>query len=155
MTRFEDVPQDITDFVKAIVVSSFPQLINAEILVVFDTKKRKSDGKFVLGRMEKPNDLTRFLTEDDPTPEGIDYVLYLDKAVFLALDEADRIRIVRHELQHAAVDPNKDMPYKLRSHEINDFYIEAKLNEDDPEWGRKLARLVDDVYAQEKDDKEN
>jgi hypothetical protein len=40
---------------------------------------------------------------------------------------------------------------KLIGHEIEDFYAELKLNEDDPEWARKLSQIVVDVYEQEKE----
>jgi hypothetical protein len=44
---------------------------------------------------------------------------------------------------------------KLVGHEIEDFYIELKLNEDDPEWGRKLSILVNDIYEQQKEDEKD
>jgi len=52
-------------------------------------------------------------------------------------------------MRHVFVD-EKDKA-KLVGHEIEDFYQEIELNKDDPEWGRKLVRLMTDVYDQEKE----
>ena len=64
--------------------------------------------------MQKTNDLLRHLTIEDSNDEsGYDYIMYLDKAVFENVEDADKVRLIRHELQHCEVDmeASKDIPF--------------------------------------------
>lgn len=149
-SRFEDVPQWVYDKMNEIRRDSFTHLTNAAIRILYDTKKRKSKGSYVLGRMQKSNDLVRKLTVDEvESPEGTDYIMYLDKAVFENVDESDQTRIIRHELCHADVDLDSDNPYKIIGHEIEDFYSEIEYNKDDPRWTERCATVAESVYERE------
>ena len=152
-SRYEEAPSQVVNQVQTVINSSFPAVRNANISVVFDTKKRSSGGKFVLGRMMRPNDLIRFLTESNLKPEGVDYVLFLDKLTYEAISEDDQVRIIRHELQHCDVDPeNEKDPFRLRDHEITDFYDEIKYNEKDPRWLERVGLVAASVHEKDKED---
>lgn len=147
MNRFEDADITAVDMVQKVVNEHFPHLLNAHISVVYDNKKRVSKGAYVLGRMKKCNETERLLSATDIMTEGFDYILYLDRAVFIACSDEDKVRIIRHELQHCDVDMEKDNPYGLRDHEVTDFYEEIEHNKDDPRWAERLAAVADQLYS--------
>ena len=152
--RFEEAPDRAYELMREIIKDEslhWPtELVNAKILILIDTKKRMSGEKIVLGRMSKTNDLTRHLTIDDSgeeRPAGYDYIMYLDKILWKFTEDADRIRVLRHELKHTSIE-DCATPYKLRGHTIEDFYSEVKLNEDDPFWRTRVATMVDSKYEE-------
>lgn len=153
--RYEDVTDDVTDMLKQIRTTHFPELKNAKIKVLFDVKKRQSGGMLVLGRIMKTNDLLRHLTMDQiDAVEGYDYIITLDKLCWQSITDEDRARIIRHELRHTYFDIDVDnSPYKLQNHTIADFYEEVENNKDDPRWRERVARLVHDIYEQQKEDR--
>lgn len=148
-SRFTDVEAQHYKLMHDIIGKSFPHLNSAVIEMVFDTKKRISGGKYVLGRLQKSNDFTRHLSASNSTPDGVDYFLYLDKEVFENIEEADKIRIIRHELQHAEVDYEKPNPYGIRDHEITDFVEEISFNQQDPRWLERVSVVADALYNRE------
>ena len=145
-SRFEDVTDTHYKMMQEIIGKSFPHLNSAVIELVFDTKKRMTGGKYTIGKLQKSNDFTRHLSSSNSAPEGVDYFLYLDKLIFENIDEADKTRIIRHELQHAEVDYEKTNPYGIRDHEITDFYEEVEFNKEDPRWVERVATVADALY---------
>lgn len=151
MGRYEDVPESVNDLVNEVKNRWFRELVNARIKVLFDLKKRTSGDKLVMGRMQKTNSLLRHLTvEEAGNEEGYDYIMYLDKMIFEHIDRIDQERIIRHELQHTNVDldATRGTPYKLRDHELNDFYEEIERNQDDPRWAERCATVGMSLYDQ-------
>lgn len=149
MSRFVDVTQDVKDMVRAVRAEHFPELRNAEILVLFDKKKRMSGGALVLGRIQKTNDLIKKLS-DEAVDEGYDYIMYLDKKMWEGSAEMDRERVIRHEFRHCFVDLDaRGTPYKLIGHTIEDFYEEVELNDDDPRWRLRLGEITYAAYDME------
>jgi hypothetical protein len=152
MIRFQDVPESVENLVNEVKNRYFRELVNAKIKVLFDLKKRTSSGKLIMGRMQKTNSLLRHLTaEEARNEEGYDYIMYLDKMVFEHIERIDQERIIRHELQHTDVDTDvtRGTPYKLRDHELSDFYEEIERNQDDPRWAEKCATIGMSLYEQE------
>ena len=146
--RFEDVTSDVTRMVDGMVDSDFPELRTANITILFDTKKRKSGGQFVLGRLKKANDETKALAvgEDGVAP---DYVLFIDKNVFDALDPVDKKRLIYHQLCHTHYDGDCENPYKVKGPEIQTFYSEIEYNNDDQRWAERLSVVAESVYDPE------
>jgi hypothetical protein len=103
----------------------------------------------------KANDLTRFLTIDESgSTEGFDYFIFIDKKVFEIMSDIDKVRLIRHELRHTLVDvENEKDPFKLRPHEVEDFFEEIDLNASDPRWAERVATMAEALYDQEKEDK--
>ena len=151
--RYEEVNDDVSAMVKEIKAQHFPELKNAKIKVLFDVKKRKSGGMMVLGRIMKTNDLLRHLTIDEAgAVEGYDYIMTLDKLCWDNITKIDKERLVRHELRHTVFDMEAESNvYKLQDHTISDFYEEIELNKDDPRWRERLSTLVQDIYEQMKE----
>jgi hypothetical protein len=151
MSRFEDAPDQVVELMNKIRQGNFPELRSAKIKVLFDTKKRKSGGKLVLGRMQKTNDLLRHLTiEESNDEEGYDYILYIDKACFENIDEIDQIRLIRRFLRNCDVDIESDSsPYKIKSFEVEDWYDEMEFNSSDPRWMERCLSVAESVYEAE------
>ncbi len=153
--RYEDVTESVNDLLSTVRKNHFPELKNAKIKMLFDTKKRVSGGQIILAKILKPNDLIRFLTKEEVETfgEGYDYIIFLDKVCWDNIPPEDRIRIVRHELRHTYYDiESENDPYKIIAHTINDFYEEVELNQDDPRWNMRVAQLTSDIYEQRKEE---
>jgi len=153
--RFEDAPLQVSAEVEKVKEKWFPELEGARIKVVFDLKKKVSGDKIVLAKIMKANDLTRFLTIDESgSTEGFDYFIFIDKKVFEIMSDIDKVRLIRHELRHTLVDvENEKDSFKLRPHEVEDFFEEIDLNASDPRWGERVATMAEALYDQEKEDK--
>ncbi|MFH1060136.1 MAG: putative metallopeptidase [Pseudomonadota bacterium] len=145
-SRFAFAPDWVQDLVDEVRREHFPGLANARILVLFDEKKRQSQGRYVLGRIQRAQDVVRLLSEH-ADGEAFDYVLGLDYEVFVRIERPDQVRLIRHELRHCWHDSEaEDNPYKLVGHDIEDFHAEVKLNADDPKWVQRLAEVAASIY---------
>ena len=153
--RYEEVTEEVKKLFGEVQAKYFPELKNAKIITLFDVKKRASGGRVVLGRIMRTNDLLRHLTKDEAVAiEGYDYIITLDKEGWNAIGDADRVRLLRHELRHTHYDiDSESSPYKLLDHSITDFYEEVELNKDDPRWRERVATIVEDIYEQKKEDR--
>ena len=151
--RYEEVTSDVTKLLHKVLADHFSELKNAKIIALFDLKKRSSGGQVVLGHIMKTNHLIRHLTrEDASSAEGYDYIITIDKKGWEAVNEKDRVRLLRHELRHTHFDIDaEENQYRLIDHTITDFYEEIELNKDDPKWRQRVATLVTDIYEQEKE----
>ena len=153
MNRFINGSDEARETLSSVREQWFPMLDKAIIKVLFDTKKRTSGGKIVLGRILKANDLIRRLT-DDLAEEGCDYILFLDQIAFENIPDEDKIRLVRHELRHCRViETPKAIKYKIIPHDIEDFQIEIELNKDNIGWAKNAVQLVSDIYEQVEEDR--
>jgi len=150
MMRYEDADDNLVQVFLDVMEDRFPQYQYLNFKLVYDLKKRIKSGKVTLASIEMASPKIKYFSVDEKAAEGYDYVLFVDKKAWELSNENDKKRLISHELRHVFVD-EKDKA-KLVGHEIEDFYQEIKLNEDDPEWARKLVRLVTDVYDQEKED---
>ncbi len=153
--RYEEVTEEVKKLFGEVQAKYFPELKNAKIITLFDVKKRASGGRVVLGRIMRTNDLLRHLTKDEAVAiEGYDYIITLDKEGWNAIVDADRVRLLRHELRHTHYDIDSESnPYRLLDHSITDFYEEVELNKDDPRWRERVATIVEDIYEQKKEDR--
>lgn len=152
MIRYEDCTSDVSDLAREIQAEFFPELRNIKIKFLFDLKKRSSNGRLVLARCQKANDLIKHFTIDEAGgDEGYDYIIYIDKVVWDNIERADRIRLVRHEMRHILIDDEAKNPIKLCDHDVNDFAEEIELNRDDTRWATRVADLGVQIYEQQAD----
>jgi len=153
--RFEDVGDEILEFVNSVKKEYFPELKSATIKVMFDTKKKTSKGRLQIATISKTNELQRYLTIDESNSTyGYDYFLYLDQMIWNnGATTKDKERIVRHTLQYTDVDMEKENPYILRGCEVMTFYDEIERNKDDPEWEARLMEVGISLYEQAKKEK--
>ncbi len=146
MSRFEEAVTEVTDKVNYIIRNKFPQLETCKIEVVMDTRKRKSGGKYVLVKLDKTTPMVRHLSADNTYPDGIDYILTIDKQVYFELNDHDRERIIAHGLYHSDCDFEKDIPYGVRKPTVQTFYEEIQANQDDARWAERLGVMAESIY---------
>jgi hypothetical protein len=149
MSRFEEATTDVVDKVQEVIRSKFPELNGVNIEIVMDTKKRKSGGKYVLVKLDKASPILRHISADNINPDGVDYILYIDKNVYNEMSERDRIRIISHGLYHAECDFEKDVPYGVRKPTVQTFYEEIADNKDDDKWAERLDIMAESIYDQD------
>ena len=148
MHRYEESDESLTKTFLDIVEERFGSLQFLKFKLLYDTKKRIKQGKLILATVELPSPKIKFFSRDKIAVDGYDLLIIVDKKMWELANEVDRRRVFSHELRHVFLDEKGDV--KLIGHEIEDFYVEIKLNGDDPEWQRKLGMLVSDIYEQEK-----
>ena len=149
--RYEPVTDDVYVVLKSVREDKFPELQGAEILCVFDTKKKVTKGKLELANIASADDMKRFLTMDETgNGEGYDYIIRIDKLAWHHATEQNRVRLIRHELRHTHVETENHKPWKLRGHTIEDFHSEIRLNEDHVQWATDLALIT--LAAHEQND---
>jgi hypothetical protein len=148
--RYKEASDDAYRVLDLVRQEHFPELAGAKIKVLFDLKKHLSGGKIVLGRIMRADDLVKLLTVPD-FPGGADYVIILDGECWGAIGLEDKTKLMRHELRHTIFNPDKDNPYGLLTHDIEDFIAEVSLNSDDPGWRRRVASLALGIYEAQED----
>lgn len=153
--RYEDADNSLTEIYLKIAEERFPNTCaNLNVKLMFDTKKRISRGKLILASVEIASEKVKYFTKNDINLTDVDYVVIVDKKAWELASDKDKVRLISHELRHIFID--EDDKRKLLPHDIEDFVVEVKLNEDDPEWANKLVSVVKDIYDQEKElEKEN
>lgn len=153
--RYEDAGEAEYKLLNEVRTSHFPDLVDANIKVIFDLRKKMSGGKIILGRIYKANELIKHITLDENLVKGVDFIIFLDRICWDNIPEVDKVRIIRHELRHTIVFPEKKFPFNLMSHDIEDFVSEVQLNQDDVGWRQRVATLTSTIYQQrEEEEKE-
>lgn len=147
--RFEDCSENLVEVFLNVLEERFPHISYLKYKLIFDNKKKVSQGKLVLAYVVSTSDKIKFFTKDEVAIDGYDYVVTVNKKAWELASDEDKKRLLSHEMRHVFVDEKGNC--KLIGHEIEDFYEEIKLNQDDPEWSRKLGQQVSDVYEQEKE----
>jgi hypothetical protein len=150
--RYQPVSDEVYEVLQEIRNNVFPELGNAKIMCVFDTKKKERSGKLVLADIKKCGEFEKYLTSDNDTDyEGFDYIIRINQKAWELASPENKTRLIRHELRHTIVDNDAKKPYKLRGHSIEDFYSEVELNRDDPRWAESLTMQVVSAYEMEKE----
>lgn len=149
--KFEltDVTQAEYNLMNSIIKEYFSDLINAKFQLLFYNKLKKKGHKVIFAFIKKASKTEKFFSKDIVGEEGVDYIIFFDKLIWENIEEADRVRLMRHELRHAFVDPEKDDPYFVIPHDIEDFVAEVELNKDDLRWGQRVAAIAESVYERE------
>lgn len=149
MNRFIDIDESVVEVFLNVLEERFPSLGQLKIKLIFDLKRKVKQGEICLASVELTNEKVKFFSKDNIAVEGYDVVLIIDKKAWEVSNEVDRKRIISHELRHIFI--KEDGKIKLIPHDVSDFRIEQKLNNDDPDWAFKLSTLVNDIYEQEKE----
>lgn len=147
MGRYLAASADLNELLNRVRSEHFEYLANAKIMCLFDAEKRKSGDFLVFAKIMRTNDLIRHLTQDIADDvDGMDYIIVVDQILWSIMEEADKRRVLRHELCHATYNADAKSPYGLRDHTVQDFYEEIERNQDDPRWKQRLALLLENEY---------
>jgi hypothetical protein len=146
--RFEDVGNDVYQLMEDVIETEHRHLREAAICILFDNKKRKSGDRYVLGRIKSTSEeLKAFAVNDEG--QMYDYVMFLDKEVWLRISEDDQKCLLYHELCHCKVNEDATNQYKIQGHEIETFYSEIERNKDNPRWAERLGAIAEAVHDPE------
>jgi len=148
MHRYEDSDDNLTEVFLDVMEEHFPQLQYLKFKLIFDLKQRVSKGRLVLASIETASPKIKYLSRDNIAIDGYDLLLIVDQKAWEVASTDQRVKLIRHELRHIQIDEKGGV--KIVGHEIEDFHIEVKLNQDNPEWRMQLATLTRDMYEQEK-----
>lgn len=142
MSRYYQPEDSVINLVESVVFERFPALRPAKIKVLMDNKTKidKLRDAMTFAYIKLANEVERYLTKDGHNLSGIDYILFVCELPWELADDKTKKRIISHELRHCFVDEEGD--YKIVRHDIEDFYAEVKLNEDDPMWGQALCTIA-------------
>lgn len=151
MFRYTEVDDKITQLFIDVLEESFPEYIQLNIKLLFDTKKRVNKGKLVLASIEIPNEKVKFFTANSTVIDGYDYIMIVNYTTYELATDVDIKRIISHELQHIFIDESGNC--KLVSHDVEDFQEEIEKNADDPRWAIKLTTEVQAKYDEMKNGK--
>lgn len=148
--RYEEAPSQIYGLMNEIIQEHFQYLQDAKILIILDKKKRVVKKKMSLGFMKLTNDMLRYLSiEPNDLLYGYDYIMRLDRAAVTLATPEYLYKLMRHELRHCEFNEEKEKPWGIRTHDIEDFSDEIELNKDDPHWAYKLALQIEGYYQLE------
>lgn len=143
MGRYYDAEPAVYNLMDEIIAERFGNTLSAaKIKVLMDSKPKidKFNNRMTFASIKSTNEVERFLSADGHNLEGIDYIIFISDLVWELANDKDKKRILSHELRHTFVD---DKGYfKIVKHDIEDFYAEVKLNEDDPMWGQALSTIA-------------
>lgn len=148
MHRYEDSDDSLVEVFLNVMEEHFPQLQYLKLKLIYDLKQRISKGRLVLASIETASPKIKYLSKDNIAIDGYDLLLIADQKAWEVASIDQRVKLVRHELRHVQIDEKGGV--KIVGHEIEDFHVEVKLNQDDPEWRMQLATLTHDMYEQEK-----
>ena len=151
MSIYEPVSKDVLTFVNSVKDEYFSELSDCRLTAIFDNREKR---KNFIAKIYKSNELLRFFTSDEAGEEdGYDYIMVFDQLVWEsdAITEADRKRIVRHELRHAWYRPEKRTrkgQYSLCKHDVESFMVEIILlqQEGEPNWEQKVKEIASSIY---------
>lgn len=152
MGRYVEADQSVYELMENTIYDRFEYLRPTKFKILMDSKFKvdKLTGRVTFASVKLCNEIERFLTKDGYNLEGIDYIIFINELVWGLADSTNKKRIISHELRHCFIDEKGN--YKVIKHDIEDFYAEIKLNEDDPMWGQALGTIAAAKYEQMKEE---
>lgn len=159
--KYEEVEQSVIDMLNKVILDyHFTDINDAKFKVVYRTKKKGKNSFITVAEICATSEMVKFLTSNE-IEDGYDYLIIIDKNIYEALEDPDKIRVLRHELRHTEVtvnDKTGTISYGTRRHTIEDFYedvdIESKVD-GDMRWKERLSTISESIYEQIEEDKKN
>jgi len=143
MGRYYEAEPEVYNLMDELINERFGNVLGAARIKVLMNNKPKIDvltNRITFASIKCANEVERFLTMDGHNLTGIDYLIFISDLVWELANDVDKKRILSHELRHAFLDEKGN--YKTVRHDIEDFYSEIRLNEDDPMWGQALSTVA-------------
>lgn len=143
MGRYYEADANVYNLMDELINDRFANVLGAARIKILMNGKPKIDmltNRITFASIKCANEVERFLTMDGHNLAGIDYLIFISDLVWELANDVDKKRILSHELRHAFLDEKGN--YKTVRHDIEDFYSEVRLNEDDPMWGQALSTVA-------------
>ena len=155
MARYYEAGASVYTLVDELIDDRFGGTLGAaSVKILMDSKPKieKLTNRITFASIKCTNDVEKFLSADGHNLAGTNYLIFISELVWELASDKDKRRIMSHELRHAFLDEKGN--YKTIRHDIEDFYSEVQLNEDDPMWGQALSAVavakVDQLKAEAK-----
>ena len=143
MARYYEADASVYNLMDELIEERFSNtLVATSIKILVDSKPKidKLTNRITFASIKCANEVEKFLSMDGHNLAGIDYLIFISELVWELASDKDKKRIMSHELSHTFLDEKGN--YKTVRHDIEDFYTEVKLNEDDPMWGQALSTVA-------------
>lgn len=150
MGRYYEADQPVYEIMDSIIYDRFGDLRAATIKILMDSRPKIDKLRKVMtfASIKTANEVERFLSKDGHHIEGTDYLIFISDLVWELAGDKDKNRIISHELRHCFIDDKGN--FKVIRHDIEDFYAEIRLNENDTMWGQALSTIAMAKYEQMK-----
>ncbi|MHA2217652.1 MAG: putative metallopeptidase [Candidatus Hodarchaeales archaeon] len=150
MGIYYEADQSVYEIMDSLIYERFGDLRPATIKILMYSKPKidKFRGIMTFASIKTANEVERFLSKDGHHIEGTDYLMFINDLVWELAGDQDKHRIISHELRHCFIDEKGN--FKIIRHDIEDFYAEVRINEDDPMWGQALSTVAMAKYEQMK-----
>ncbi len=149
-SRFEVAPEETRDFVEAVIRDGeeFRRLVGVPIAVLFDLKRRASQGRVVYGQIKTLPEAMQILANGKLGRDPWEYVLFLDKAIWLRAEEPLRRKMIQHELRHCQIIRTEtgDVKYRTCGHDHELFERDLDPDRSIPAWPDDLANIAEVAY---------
>ena len=146
--RFEECSDDVYQLMEDVIENEQRHVREAAICLIYDLKKRKSGEKYIIGRIKATGEELKTFAVNE-AGQMYDYIMFLDKEVFLRISDEERKAVIYHELCHCKVTDSEINPYKIQGHEIETFYSEIDRNQSDPRLWERLGAIASAVHDPE------
>ena len=152
MSRYYEADQSVYDLATDLIHERFGNLRPACIKILMDNKAKidKLTQRMTFASIKSSNEVEKFLTKSGHSISGVDYIIFISELVWELAGTNDKKRILSHELRHTFLDDKGN--FKIIRHDIEDFYAEVQLNEDDPMWGQSLSTIAVAKHDQMKEE---
>jgi hypothetical protein len=152
MGRFQEADQSVYDLMEDLMIERMPHLREIHIKILMDSKAKidKLRGAMVFASIKTTNHVEQFLSKDGHHLGGFDYIMFIHELPWELASDEDKKRIISHELRHCFIDEKGKC--KTVKHDIEDFYAEVELNQDDQAWGSTLSTIAMAKYEQMKEE---
>lgn len=152
MARYYEADENVYNLLDEVINERFPNLRQAFVKVLIDSKPKidKLTQRMTFASIKSANDVEKFLSKSGHHLAGVDYIIFINELVWELSSSTDKKRLISHELRHAFMDDKGN--FKIIKHDIEDFYAEVKLNEDDPMWAQALSTIAIAKYDQLKEE---
>ena len=136
MERYVEPDVDTLNMFESLKTERFEHLDGARFKLIVDLKPKinKLKGSLVFAYVRLSTKVEKYLVMQQN--KLYDYFIFISGLVWDIASKEDKKRILSHELRHCIIDNKGD--FKTVGHEIEDFYAELQLNEDDPMWKQSL-----------------
>ncbi len=148
MSRFTEATSTEAELIENIIKESFVELSGARFIILYDEKKRKSKGQYVVGRIKKLNDESKALSLDENGNE-FNYVVFLDSFVWGQLESGDQERLMRRLICQCLFESEAEDPFKIQGFEVEDFHSEIVKNTGDPRWLDRVNLIAESLYDED------
>lgn len=151
MGRYYDAGPEVYELMDEVIAERFGNSLSAATIKILMDSKPKIDkltNRIVFASIKRATEVEKFLTTDGHNLDGLDYIIFISDLVWELANDKDKKRILSHELRHTFLDEKGY--YKIVKHDIEDFYAEIKLNEDDPMWAQALSSIAVTKFEQMK-----